>query len=190
MAGLGEPPHFVHGHAFFDARENVVVAAFVTDQEQAQAVVLEGFYRVVIEVRAAVAGPVDAERAELGGDFAGARQIRGEGIVIEEKFLHLREEFLHVGHFVGDILRRADAVFVSADGLRPEAEGALRRAAAPRVHADVRMQQVADEILFDLEVALVNVRHPRERVHVLDHLALGVVFDFAVLVLVGKPGDG
>ena len=142
MTGLGEPAHFVHGHALFDTRENVVVAAFVANQEQAQTVVLEGFYRVVIQVRTAVAGPVDAERAEFFGDFTGARQVRGERVVVEEKFLHLREEFLHVGHFVGDILRRTNAVFVSANGLRPEAEGALRRAAAAGVHADVRMQQV------------------------------------------------
>jgi len=27
-----------------------------------------------------------------------------------------------LGHFVGDVLRPRDAVFVSADGLRPEAE--------------------------------------------------------------------
>ena len=52
------------------------------------------------------------------------------------------------------------------------------------------MEQIADEILFDLQVALVDVGHPRKRIHVLDHLALGVVFDPAVLVLVGKPSDG
>jgi len=51
------------------------------------------------------------------------------------------------------------------------------------------MLQVADEIFFDLQVALVDVRHPRQLVHVRDHLALGVVLDLAVLVPVGKPGD-
>ena len=131
-----------------------------------------------------------AERGELFGDFAGARQIRGEGVVVEEKFAHLRENFLHVGHFVGDVLRRADAIFVSADGLRPEAEGALRRAAAAGIHRNVRMQQVADEIFFDLQIAFIDVRHPRQRVHVRNHFALGIVFDFAVLVLVGQAGDG
>ena len=99
-------------------------------------------------------------------DFARARKIRGEGIVIEEEFPHLREELLHVGHFVGDILRRTNAIFVSADGLRPEAEGALRRAAAAGVKAHVRMQQVTDEIFLDLQIALVDVRHPGERIHV------------------------
>jgi len=34
-----------------------------------------------------------------------ARQIGGEGIVIEEKFAHLREELLGVGHFASDVFR-------------------------------------------------------------------------------------
>ena len=102
----------------------------------------------------------------------------------------MREEFLHVGHFVGDVLRAADAVLVSADGLRPEAEGALRRATAAGVHADVRMEQVTDEIVLDLQIALIDVRHPREHVHVLDHLAFGVVNDFAGVVPEGEAGDG
>ena len=41
VAGLGETAHFVGGHAFLDAREGFVVAAFVADEEQAQAVVFD-----------------------------------------------------------------------------------------------------------------------------------------------------
>ena len=169
--------------------EDFVVAAFVTDEEQAQAGILERLDRVVIEIGAAVAAPGQAERCQLFRDFAGARQVRGEGVVIEEKFLHLRKELLHVGHFVGDILRRTHAIFVSADGLRPEAEGALRRATAAGVKAHVRMQQVTDEIFFDLQIALVDVRHPGSASMFVDHLAFGIVLDLAFLVPVGKPGD-
>ena len=190
VAGLGEPAHLVGGHALLDAGEDLVVAAFVADQEQAQAVVLETLDGVVVEVGAAVAGPVRAQRPELLGDLAGARQVGGEGVVVEEELPHLREDLLHVGHLVGHVLRRADAVAVAADGLGPEAEGALGRAAASGVDADVGMQQVADEILLDLEVALVHVRHPGQHVHVGDQLALGVVFDLAVLVAVAQAGDG
>jgi len=43
MTRFGEPAHLIHRHAFFDAVQNVVVAAFVADQEQAQTVVLEDF---------------------------------------------------------------------------------------------------------------------------------------------------
>ena len=58
VAILREAAHFVGGHAFLDAREGFVVAAFVADEEQAEAVVFETFDRVVIEVRAAVATPM------------------------------------------------------------------------------------------------------------------------------------
>jgi hypothetical protein len=98
--------------------------------------------------------------AEFFGDFARARQVGGEGVVVEEKLAHLGEKFFGVGHFRGHVFRRAHAVFVAADGLGPEAEGALRRAAAAGVEAQIGMEQVADEILFDLQVAFVGVHHP------------------------------
>ena len=65
----------------------------------------------------------------------------------------------------------------------------MRRATAAGVHAHVGVEQVTDEIVFDLEVALVHVRHPRKRVHVLDHLAFGVVNNFAVVVPEGEAVD-
>ena len=100
------------------------------------------------------------------------------------------EELLHVGHFVGDVLRGADAVFVAADGLRPEAEGALGGAPAARVQAHIGMEQVADEILLDLQVALIDIGHPGQRIHVADHLALRVMLDLAFLVAIAKAGNG
>jgi len=72
VTGFGEAAHFVGGHAFLDAREGFVVAAFIADEEQAQAVVFKTFDRVVIEVRAAVATQGQAEPAEFPGDLAGA----------------------------------------------------------------------------------------------------------------------
>ena len=41
MAGLGEACAFIDGDAFLDALQNVVVARFITDQEQAQAAIFE-----------------------------------------------------------------------------------------------------------------------------------------------------
>ena len=43
-------------------------------------------------------------RTELLHSLAGAREVRDEGVVVEEEFAHLRKEFPHIGHFVGDIL--------------------------------------------------------------------------------------
>ena len=75
VTGLGESPHLVGGHALLDARQGFVVAGFVADEEEAEAVVLEKLDRVVVEVRPAVAAPGDAEGAELLRDLAG----RGAG---------------------------------------------------------------------------------------------------------------
>ena len=52
------------------------------------------------------------------------------------------------------------------------------------------MQQIADEIFLDLQIAPVNIRHPRQRVHVLNHFAFGIVDDFAVPVFEGESGNG
>jgi hypothetical protein len=100
------------------------------------------------------------------GDRLGARQIVGEGVVVEEEFLHLRESRFarrissrHAG--------RAHAVAVPADGLRPQAEGAARFAAAPGVERHVGVLQVADEVVLDAQVALVDLGDERQLVHVL-----------------------
>ena len=189
VAGLGEAPHLVQGDALLDVLENLFVAALVADQEEPQPGILERFDGVVVQVGAAVATPGDAERGEFLGDLAGAREVGGEGVVIEEELPHLGEELLHVGHFVGDVLRGADAVFMPADGLGPETEGALGGAPAARVEAHIGMEQVADKILLDLQVALIDVGHPRQRVHVGNHLALGVVLDLAFFVAIAQADN-
>lgn len=63
VAGLGEAAHFLHRHAFLDAGEDVVIAAFVADEEQAQAIVFETLDRVIIEVRAGVSRHCQAAEA-------------------------------------------------------------------------------------------------------------------------------
>ena len=108
---------------------------------------------------------------------------------VSDKLSHLRKELFHVGHFVRDILRRANAIFVSADSLRPEAKRALCGAATAGVEAYVRMKQIADEIFFNLQVAPVHIRHPRQRIHILNHLALGIVFNLPLLIAIRKAGD-
>ena len=85
VAGLGEAAHLVEGDAFLDVPENLLVAALVADQEQPQAGILERLDGVVVQVGAAVAAPGQAERRELLGDLAGARQVGGEGVVVEEE---------------------------------------------------------------------------------------------------------
>ena len=131
-----------------------------------------------------IARPGDAHFAEQFGDRFGARQIVGKGVVVEEEFLHLRKVFLCQRDFLGDIFGAAHAVTVAAHGLRPQAEGAVRFAAAAGVHRHVGVFQVADEIIFDLEVTLIDLGDEGQLIHVFECGALGVVHDHAFGVAV------
>lgn len=73
-----------------------------------------------------------------------------------------------MSHFAGDGLGRLGAIFVSADGLGPEAKGALGGATAARVVGDVRVFEVTDCVIFDGEISSVNVHHAGERIEVSD----------------------
>ena len=143
-------------HALLDVVQNLLVAGFVADEEQPQPVVLEHFKRLPRHVGLGVAGPDDAELAQFLGDRFGARQVVGEGVVVEEEFplpagkrpVPISSPRPHV--------RRAHAVAVAAHRLRPEAEGAARFAAAPRVERNIRVLQIADEVVLHHKVALVD----------------------------------
>ena len=51
------------------------------------------------------------------------------------------------------------------------------------------MLEIAAEIILDDEVALIDRRHERQRIHVLEHRAIGVVDDDAIGVAIGKADD-
>ena len=71
------------------------------------------------------------------GQRLDARQVVGQRVVVEEELLHLRERLPGPLQLVDDVADAAHAVAVTADGLRPQAEGAARFAAAPGVERDV-----------------------------------------------------
>ena len=83
----------------------------------------------------------------------------------------------------------AHAVGVAADGLRPQAEGAARFAAAAGVERDVRVQQITAEIILDGEIALVDRGDERQFIHVVQDRPLLVVDDAARSIAVGQPLD-
>src|ERR1700760_2801922 len=64
--------------------------------------------------------------------------------------------------------------------LRPQAESTHRRTAARGVHRDERVQQERNVVIPDVEIAIVNLRDPGERVEILDHRRIGIVYDGAV----------
>ena len=190
-AVLGEAARDVGAQALLDVVQDLIVARLVADQQQAQAVVLHHLQGLVGHVGLGVAAPGHAQLAHAARDFLDARQVRsiGEGVVVEHDLLHFRHVLLDPLHFGDHVLRRAHAVAMAADGLRPQAESALRAAAAAGVEADVGMLQVADEVVLDLQVALVDRRDERQVVHVLDHGARQVVHDAAVGAAIGEPLD-
>ncbi len=115
-----------------------------------------------------VARPRHAQPPEPARDRLGPRPVVGEGVVVEEVLLHLREEPLRVRDLGHHVLDRARAVAVAAHRLRPQAEGALRAAAAAGVERDVGMLQVADEVVLDRRGRACRRRPRRAAVHVLE----------------------
>src|SRR5437867_12180817 len=132
-----------------DVVEDPLVAGLVADEQEAQAVLLQDLERLVRDVRLRVARPRDAEPSESARDRRGARQVIGEGVVVEEELAHLGKVALRARDLVHDVLDRARSVPVTADGLRPQAEGALGPTAAPRVERHVRVTEVTDDVVLD-----------------------------------------
>ena len=66
-------------------------------------------------------------------------------------------------------------------GLRPQAEGAERRAAARGVERNERVEQERNVVARDIEIALVDLGDPGQRIEVFDGGAFGIVDDLAVL---------
>src|SRR4051812_23192795 len=114
MTRFSESAHLLHGDTLFYSRQNILISAFVADQEQSQTRIFERFYRVIIKVRPAVTTPGQTQSGKFLCDFTSAREVGCESVVIKEKLRHLGKELFHVGHFVGDILGRAHAVLVPA----------------------------------------------------------------------------
>ena len=189
VAVLGEAAGDVDPHALLDVVQDLLIAGLVADQKEPQAVVAQHLQRLARHIGLGVARPGHAELAQLLGDGLGARQIVGEGVVVEEELLHLGERLLRPGDLLDDVADRAGAVAMAADRLRPQAEGAARFAAAPGIDREIGMLQVADEIILDVEVALIDRRDERQAVHVLQDRALVVVDDDARRIAVGQAGD-
>ena len=156
VAILGEAPRHVDAHAFSDIVQNLLIAALVSDQQQAQPVVAHDLERVARHIGLGVAGPDNAELAELARDRLAARAIVGKGVVVEEEFLDLRERRFRPADLVDDMADAARAVAMTADRLRPQAEGAARFAAAAGIERNVGMPEIADEVILDGQVALVD----------------------------------
>src|SRR6266852_2861475 len=189
VAVLGEAAGDVDPHALLDVVEDLLVAGLVADEQEAQPVVAQNLERRARHVRLGVAGPGDAEPAEFAGDRLGARPVVGERVVVEEELLDLRKIAPGQADFLDHMGDAAVPVAVPADGLRPQAEGAFRAAAAPGVERQIGVLQIADEIILDLEIAPVDLGHERQLVHILEHRPGPVVGDRPTAIAIAQPVD-
>src|SRR5207244_1149637 len=73
---------------------------------------------------------------------------------------------------------------MSAERLRPEAEGTLRRASASGVKRDERVKQKRNVVAPHVQIAIVNVGHVGQGVEVLGIGSIRIVGNFAVFVAV------
>ena len=96
---LGEAARDVDAHALSDVVKDLLVAAFVTDEQEPQAVVAHHFQRIARHVGLGVARPGDAQLAQFARDRLGARPVVREGVVVEEELPHLRERRLSPSGF-------------------------------------------------------------------------------------------
>ena len=154
LAVLGELARALDGGALLDVLQNLRVARLVADDEQAAAGFLHGFQRLVVGGDARGARPGHLQRLQLGAQLDGARLLDVEGVVVEEELLHLGPVFLGLRHLGGNGVGGALAPGMSAERLRPQAEGALRRAAARGVERDVGIQQERHVVAARIESRL------------------------------------
>ena len=91
----------------------------------------------------------------------------------------MRKIFFSPFHLSSHIICRPLAPGVAGEGLGPEAEGALRWAAACGVERDVRVEQEGDVVFGDVHVAFVDLGGPGNGVEIFDLGSVGVVDDAA-----------
>ena len=156
--------------AFLDVLQYLLVAGFETDDEEAAAGVAHRLESLVIEVGARSGGPLEFERFERLAHLDHPLRIEGEGVVVEEDLLQpfRLERVERPLDFVTHVFDRTLSPAVVVEGLRPQAEGAERRASARRIERDERVEQKRHVVTRDVHVAFVDRRHPREFIQLLN----------------------
>ena len=91
---LDEVARALDGGALLDVLEDLRVAGLEADDEQAAAGFLHGLEGVVVGGDARGAGPGDAEGLQFFAELDGAGLLDVEGVVVEEEFFDVGEEFL------------------------------------------------------------------------------------------------
>ncbi len=91
MTVLGELPCNICSDAFLDIHKNLLVAGFVADQQETQAVVLHDLECFVRNIGLCIARPGDTQLANFPGQCFYLFNIVSQRVIVEKKFLNLRE---------------------------------------------------------------------------------------------------
>ncbi len=189
VAVLREVARALNRRTLLDVLQDLRIARLKAHDQQPASGFLHGLQRVAVGGDARGAAPRDAQRLQLLAELNGAHLLDVERVVVEEEFLHMREVFLRPLHLGSHVIGRALAPRMAAQRLRPQAEGALRRAAARRVERDVRMQQERHVVACHVHVALVDLRRPRHRIQIFHLRAIRIVLDHTLRILVADAED-
>ncbi len=171
------------GGALLDVLQNLRIAGFKADDEQPAARILHSLQRLAIGGDARGAGPCEIQRLQLLAEFNRASLLNVEGVVVKEELLDVRENLLRVRHLGCYVVCRALAPCVSAECLRPEAEGALRRASASGIKSHVGMQQERHVVARHIHIARIDIRDPWKLVEIVDLRAIRIVNYLAIFAI-------
>src|SRR5262249_40429305 len=119
----------------------------------------------------------------------GARRVVSERVIIKKELTNLGKRLLRPGDLLNHMTNAARAVSMAAHSLRPQAERAARFAAATCIERQIRMQQIADEVVPDGEVACVQGCQERRRAEGLKDRAVLAVPGDAIAITIREAGD-
>src|SRR5262249_20028483 len=150
----------------FDVLQNLWITGFKPDNEEARSSVRHGLQRFIVAVHACRTRPPKPQGLQLCANIEDAVFADVERIVVEEKFLCLREQAKRLPDFPSHVFARANSPGMSGKRLRPQTKRAERRTAARRVKSHIRMKQEWNVVSLDRKVAFVNLGRERQLIEI------------------------
>src|SRR5262245_14778737 len=158
-AVLGEPFCYINSHPLLDIVKNLLIARFIADDQQPQAIVLQYIQGRARHISLGVARPDNPELADFTCELLNTRQVVGQRIVVEEELFYLRKGLLRPGQFLDHVPNTAGTIIVAADCLWPKAKRATRFASTAGVERNVSVLEIAAKIILGRQIASVDGSH-------------------------------
>src|SRR5262249_19374769 len=137
----GERASCFDSRTFLDVLQNLIVARFEADDEEARSCIRHRLQRLVVAVHTRSAGPAKLQRPVPATELWTAILPQVERGVSEEEFPSVWKELRRLFPLTRDVVLGPDPPGVPRQRLRPQTKGAQRRAAARGVERHVGMQE-------------------------------------------------